>query len=101
MTFWIGQKVVCVDARLPRLARTLRWIFGMGWPLIEGEIYTVEHLAFVGNLPVVILAEVKNTPLLDGAFWRRRFRPVAERKTDISAFHEILRKTSRKDLVPA
>lgn len=99
MTFRVGQKVVCMDAATPRLASIVRWIFGMGWPLVSGAAYTVERLAVVFNQEVVVLVEVKNAALLEGAFRRNRFRPVVERKTDISVFTEILRKHTAPALI--
>lgn len=96
MTFRIGQKVVCVDVSRPTLTRFVRWVFGMGWPLVKGEIYTVERLAVLLNEEVVVLVEVKNASFMsEGAFRRTRFRPA----TDISVFREIHRKQTAPALV--
>jgi hypothetical protein len=91
MTFRVGQKVVCVDASLTLTAMTLRWAFRMGWPLVKGEVYTIQRLAVLLNTQAVELVEVKNTKHLERCFRLDRFRPVVERKTDISVFTEMLK----------
>lgn len=96
MTFRVGQKVVCVDAKIPLLAQFLRAVFNLDWPLVEGEVYTVKRLTVLFDEPAIELAEVKNAELLDGLFRQARFRPIVERETDISFAHEILRKNTKK-----
>lgn len=90
MTFRVGQKVVCVDAYIPRLARILRWIFRWGWPLVHGEVYIVQRATVILREEAVELVEVKNTPLTDGCFAARRFRPAVDRKTSIEVFKKML-----------
>lgn len=87
--FFVGQKVVCVDA-LP--------VPGCGYPdreifPIAGEIYTIrEVLVNPRGLPVVYLAEIVNPKLkyVEGYkekwFLARRFRPA----TDITQFHKLV-----------
>lgn len=99
MTFRVGQKVVCVDAKKRFL------IGGMG-TLTKGRIYTVRWVGeYRGN--ICIRVEEIHRPSgddredFDTPYQTIRFRPIVERKTDISFAHEILRKVSRKDRVLA
>lgn len=72
--FHVGQKVVCVDASLPAN------LWHREHPLILREIYVVRHL-FIKCIDI------------DGSRrgWQNwRFRPLVERKTDISIFTEML-----------
>ena len=68
MIFHVGQKVVCIDA-----CGTLR-------PLQLNYIYEIsavdEHIVSVSAF--------------DGFFWCTRFRPIVDRKTDISIFTRML-----------
>lgn len=90
MTFRVGQKVVCVDVK--------------GCPdglLVRGRIYTIATIKYFDGSSSfhrgygVTLEELPAIETED--FWAEykatRFRPVVERKTDISVFHEILRTT--------
>jgi hypothetical protein len=83
--FYVGEKVVCVDAD--------------GSPkLVLHAIYTIYCFCY-GNhdddkLPGLILYEVATDEFHTGGtprcFHPRRFRPVAERKTDISIFRKLI-----------
>jgi hypothetical protein len=87
MTFTIGQKVVCVDARDTRRGHSL--------PLKRGQILTICSIISTWDGIGLEFNEIV-TPVLDGhvqAFNSRRFRPVVDRKTDISIFTEILHTT--------
>jgi hypothetical protein len=74
------------------------------------EVYTIRALRMnprtntINCLVVEIVNPERDAPP-DGFgepyFGMWRFRPAAERKTDISFAHEILRKTSRKETVRA
>ena len=88
MAFRIGQKVVCVNA-LPRPGK----IFKDGSKLTKGAVYTIAGSGFLTHLgaPGVSLVEITR-PFVPG-FREDRFRPLIERKTDISFAHEILRNT--------
>jgi hypothetical protein len=99
MTFRVGQKVVCVDAE-NGLQWSRRWVS-------VGEIYEIaavypadpndgcaDHL---GSLWAVDLRGI----MKPNGFGALRFRPVVERKTDISFAHEILRKASKPARGPA
>lgn len=80
MSFRVGQRVVCVDDK-PRLVAPVL--------VRRGHIYTVTDVFETwSGLVGVLLAEV-DPGLLPG--WHAdRFRPITERKTDISVFTEIL-----------
>jgi hypothetical protein len=82
MNFRVGQKVVCVDS-------ATRFIPG-STGLVEGAIYTVIETGvglFCGELWITV-AEVAARS--DEGFFANRFRPVVERKTDISIFKKML-----------
>lgn len=76
--FWIGQKVVCINA----------W---MNFHLKEGTVYTVTGKRTVNSYPGLLLAEVahynRNLP-----FDTWRFRPLVEKSTDtgFAILREIL-----------
>jgi hypothetical protein len=95
MTFRVGQKVVCVstDAFNSNEGAVGSW-------LRVDAVYTVSALGAhprYPDLPCVYLCEVNRT----APFAASRFRPVVERKTDISIFTEILRKASKPARGPA
>jgi len=100
MTFRVGQKVVCVDAASGDPARYFPC------ELIKGSIYTIqgfgEHSDHPGETGVH-LCEIQNRWHQGHreSFNPARFRPLADRKSDIGFAHEILRKVSRKDRVSA
>lgn len=87
MTFRVGQKVVCIggfDESDRRLGREC----GFTVP-VEHSIYTITGFAFEEGF--IMLAEIP--PIEAGkfvAFDRSRFRPIVERKTDISIFTKML-----------
>lgn len=85
MAFHVGQKVVCVDVS-----------DGDGdiFPLAKNGIYTVSSVGvgIATGAPVLRVAEFSpnlSSPFR-GEFWASRFRPVVERKTDISIFKAML-----------
>lgn len=82
MTFHVGQRVVCVDDSPS----------SDGWPSLVkvGAIYTIdEAFEHWSGRPGVTLYEVKPWPHNSG--WHaHRFRPITERKTDISIFQRML-----------
>jgi len=98
MAFRIGQKVVCVN---DTWRDTL--IDCPGGVPVKGGVYTVrgfcEHYPEITS---IYLEEIVNPPFkyLVGAyepsFLAWRFRPVVERKTNISVFKEILNRTPTK-----
>ncbi len=105
--FTVGQKVVCVDAKTNRGDQYLS-------ELKEGAVYLVRKVA-VQEIPDVfepelsvwlegITREVFSSEDLsiicdDFGFRPSRFRPIVERKTDISIFKAML--TPSKEQVSA
>lgn len=105
MNFHVGQKVVCMDADFSVL-----WHDSMSWsghgyrppqlPILD-EIYAIRGIRHFGwgNGEVTLaiyLQEIMNpigrflNEMAEQPFWIGRFRPVIERKTDISIFTEML-----------
>lgn len=84
MSFYTGQKVICIN--------------DIGnIHLKKGMTYTITGFERVDNLPDgegIFLAETKH--YTDCPFLQYRFRPLNERKTNISFAHDILRKASKK-----
>ena len=83
--FYVGQKVVCIDD-----SDSTGPV-----PVQRGKIYTIAN-PFIGNRlgkPCVTLIEF---PFHKG-MWKDRFRPVVERKTDISIFIEMLNPAQVKE----
>lgn len=83
MTFRVGQKVVCVNDKP---------MFGWLWTNDKPEIGTVYTVARViagryGSYQSLLLVEICNDDL---GYRAERFRPVVERKTDISIFTKML-----------
>lgn len=83
--FKIGQKVVCVDASSPPIRGHRS---DPDWP-VKGQIYTVADLRIdpSSGLPALQTEEQGSKYVW---YQRRRFRPLVERKTDISIFTKIL-----------
>lgn len=86
--FYVGQKVVCVDASPGRETGEVH--------LTKGKIYLIEGFDARRNdddKPGLLLAGVPHT-IFDGPIpvgWDpNRFRPITEKKTDISIFTEML-----------
>lgn len=91
MTFHVGQKVVCVDddwyvADLPELQCVPK----------KHSIYTIRAIEQIGDGDGFLLCEIVN-PVIewDGVtaeptFDAESFRPIVERKTDISIFKKML-----------
>jgi hypothetical protein len=86
MTFRVGQKVVCVNAKP---TSDSFWNYAVT-PPIEGKVYTVSKSNFLNRegVEAIEIAEIKN-PYGFG-FKALRFRPVVERKANISIFKRIL-----------
>lgn len=85
MTFRVNQKVVCVEA------------FGGIEPrLVRGRVYTIASVRWVedcnDSFLGVTLAELQTeeTDEYYAEFFASRFRPVVDRKTDISTFTKML-----------
>lgn len=89
MTFFVGQKVVCVD---DSTVSFLGWCSGA--EVTQGKIYVVRGIAVtalgVPGLRLIERINRGNSGLADYPYRATRFRPVTERKTDISIFSEML-----------
>ena len=85
MAFYVGQKVVCVDDSE---------IKSIG--LLAGTVCTVTRATTFLHLEVVYIAEFRTRFAV--WFFARRFRPVVEKKTDISIFTALLNPENHKHL---
>lgn len=90
MSFHVGQKVVCVDDA-PR-----RGFASWDAPIFNGAIYTIAAIRNSERGLAADLAEVHRPCGLP--FFLGRFRPVIERKTDISSIVALLNPTNHKYL---
>lgn len=99
MSFHVGQRVICVRAVYPALAEHYSYI--KNWP-VKDTIYTIRAIEADGDLVGVRLHEIVNPPTLttqgvcEPGFTGEWFRPLTERKTDISVFTEILDRENDK-----
>ena len=88
MAFRVGQKVICVDDA------NQDWTPGET-DVRRGKIYTIRSVNCFKQ-PGLYLVEINNPPMLTDSgfierdFLQRRFRPIVERKTDISIFTRML-----------
>lgn len=95
MAFHVGQRVVCVKDND-------FWAHGnykatSGYP-IKGHTYiidAIENYHCACNCSYLILKELSP----DDSFFSKCFRPLAERKTDISIFKSLLNPARKKELV--
>jgi hypothetical protein len=99
MTFRVGQKVV----KIPGTGKA------GGHPdlpsLVNGAVYTIRDIdwraAHIHGTPTIRVEEVTGPVIettvgpFEPGYSPKVFRPVVERKTDISFAHEILRKASK------
>ena len=91
----VGMKVVCVKEHDPDIRREMA-SFGVAAPVLR-HVYTIRAVRSICGGPDVLLEEIVNPVLQynDGlrteqGFSVDRFRPVTERKTDISIFTAML-----------
>ena len=91
MSFQVGQKVECIDASGD----------GLWWEdiPIQGEIYTVVGIELLDLGLGLVLREIKNAPIFHYAYSALRFRPIVERKTDISALKALLNPANHREMV--
>jgi hypothetical protein len=107
--FHVGQKVVCIDDdKTPPAGHVV--LSDMIFPVI-GKIYTVSEIRIgtVGNMPCIALAEIpfqlvevlvdNEIRVGDVVFNASAFRPLVDRKTDISIFKAML--APQTEQVPA
>jgi hypothetical protein len=94
--FHVGQKVVCVN---DSSYAVLGWFPGEG--LKKWAVYTVRGTGVaidggpgVGLNELILTGGAKDQDLY---YMASRFRPITERKTDISVFTEILDKVTNGD----
>lgn len=95
--FRVGQKVVCINSRVTPdyHAKGLDYRGDLDG-LRDGEVYTIREVFYccLHQRVLVCLREIKrdisNRTRHEFGFEPRRFRPVAERKTDISVFKAML-----------
>mgnify|MGYP003496429940 CR=1 FL=1 len=93
--FKVGQKVVCVDD-----SQTPGCVWKADKPR-KGSVYSVTEVGIhplYGHLQLGF-SEIKNSPLKYGRYAARRFRPVVERKTDISIFTAMLNPAKAKEFI--
>jgi hypothetical protein len=97
MAFYIGQKVVCVDAS----SGVGSWVDNDG--PTEGAIYTVSRAYRTHDgYPYLQFFELARGPICratdggDAGYRAHRFRPVQERKTDIAWAHELVAPKQRE-----
>lgn len=90
MTFSVGQKVVLVgwvEKYVPA------WkALGAVYPNV-GDVYTIRAIRSWRDSAVLLLTEIDNSHLPyypEPGFSQSFFRPIVERKTDISVFTEML-----------
>lgn len=109
--FRVGMKVVCVDDGVGPFMKEAGGIWDA--PIKNKEIYTIRwcgEYTYVGprgsiTAPCVRLVGINRPDPLwgeeDRPFAASRFRPVVERKTDISIFNQILRDVTARERVRA
>lgn len=100
MTFYVGQKVVRVPHAPDRGAIETNRALSNGAALTQvGRVYTIREIRVDnGTTEVLLLRELDNSNLAglpwagprEPGFRSSGFRPVVERKTDISIFTEML-----------
>lgn len=93
MTFRVGMKVVCIDAKNNK---------GKHWrgdKPVRGRVYTISGLCVSPDKgeDSLLLLEIKNKHFDSTGYLARRFRPVQERKTSIEIFTAMLNPQTRKE----
>lgn len=94
MTFHVGQKVVCI--------RDIEPYFDEAMPEV-GRVYTVRSIEGFLLGVGIRLVEIINPPRdysnarCECSFWIGAFRPVVEKKTDISIFTALLNPSPAKE----
>lgn len=104
MSFHVGQRVVCVDdvEHLPSGvylgADGNTWVIAGVLPLVKGATYTIRGIkrSSFDNDICVKVEEIADRWPHDEGFWAHRFRPITEKKTDISIFTAMLQPNREK-----
>lgn len=95
MTFRVGQKVVCIHT-FPQA----EWTPEIAFPN-KDAVYTIRAIIAYPAGEGALLREIKNPQVdtfagfVEPAFTVRAFRPLVERKTDISIFKKMLAPSHR------
>ena len=92
MTFRIGQKVVCIDDG--------PCFDGSPYPIKKGEIYTIKQIGDCSpSTSCIGFSFVERGLHLGIWMWcQTRFRPIVERKTDISVFTDLLNPSKQEKI---
>lgn len=90
MAFHVGQKVICINAD-PKAFIKETWWNDPTFCLEKDAIYTIrqiipDHQHFNKKATAIRVYEIDRSM----PFWAERFRPLVERKTDISVFEKLL-----------
>ena len=104
MAFYVGQRVICVEDR-PGIYTSPNAFVGAFDPdmdgLKSGAIYTVRAVGIceIWKKPAVWLSEIYREPYdgIEVGYSPKRFRPIVERKTDISIFKAMLNPASQRE----
>lgn len=98
--FYVGQKVVCINDQTidPKPGARPAQLDG----ITRGRVYTIRHVSAAPFHGIRLVEIFRCQPryygggyMVDLPYDASRFRPVVERKTDISIFHRILRDASK------
>lgn len=100
MTFHVGQKVVCIEGEFDQAALAIS--LGVALPT-KGVIYTIRNFEDRGDEPCLRLIEIVNPKIMhhgdifdEPAYANDCFRPLVEKKTDISIFTAMLNQKQRE-----
>ena len=93
MAFHVGKKVVCVD--FEGEAEYRAWYPDVVLPERK-VVYTVRKVFERDGCEALLLNEIRNRDTPEAGFRSFRFRPVVERKTDISIFQKMLTPSTNK-----
>lgn len=95
--FYVNQKVVCIDDRwtmaLTLRGRIKRWLLGHDVDPVKGRIYTIRDIYLKYGATWLRFHELHNPEglgLSEPRYKSIAFRPLIERKTDISALEALL-----------
>jgi hypothetical protein len=106
--FRIRQRITCVDDIFVGENRVYDPTFTVRCPNLplKGHVYTVRGFvvpyAGYSGTPGILLEEISNPPCpyfegtFEPSFFPSHFRPLTDRKTDISVFKEMLNDTPEK-----
>lgn len=99
MAFRVGQPVECIDDSHRPYGTVCTGYDGKmivigerDYPLKRGRIYTIRELttSHISGEPALKVEEILRRGFGDNPFRASRFRPIVERKTDISCFKAML-----------